>query len=338
MATSTPVVPAGAAMRNWTLDPAYMYEEDDTSDEVFDSLAGGALGLLGLLVLALALRQWLRRRADDMGSRRGGPRTKPSASWADPSKLWATAQLIAQQPARAARSVATTLLSRKRRASDDLPAGVDDALDEAEALLSGGDSGGEPAGGIELRQLHVYEPPSGPPTLRGSTQSPPTCLSAAALVALRAELPPTYALRDWTLLYSTEQHGCSTNTFWRNVKGQGATLLVVLDSLGHRFGAFVEESWRGDAAHSYFGNGETFLYSLGDGDGGLAQYGWSRADAHFVSGNGDCIAFGSAPAALYLDAAFERGSSHAGCPTYANETLAGSAHFTVTAVEVWGLN
>ena len=67
---------------------------------------------------------------------------------------------------------------------------------------------------------------------------------------------PRTQVRDWSLAYSTEQHGCSLRTFYGRAEGRGATLLVVLDSRGRVFGGFIEEGWRGGAdGRHYFGNG-----------------------------------------------------------------------------------
>uniref|UniRef100_A0A7S3F1D0 Oxidation resistance protein 1 n=1 Tax=Haptolina ericina TaxID=156174 RepID=A0A7S3F1D0_9EUKA len=179
----------------------------------------------------------------------------------------------------------------------------------------------------ELAELESMAPPK----LIGSSSDPPTVLSQSQMQQLRRALPPRHSLSDWSLLYSTEQHGCSLRTFYSRLEAQGATLLVVLDSQGYIFGAFVAESWKLDK--HYFGNGETFLFRMHPS---FEVYGWSRNNTYFVLGSNDCVAFGGGEQfALYLDSSFEHGSSHRSL-TYDNPPLAGSGHFKCIKVEVWG--
>ena len=70
----------------------------------------------------------------------------------------------------------------------------------------------------------------------------------------------------------------------------------------------------------------------------MQRYGWTRHDSHFAVASHDFIAFGGGGGhsfALYIDSSLETGSSFPS-PTFANETLAGSAEFKVIKVEVWG--
>ena len=179
----------------------------------------------------------------------------------------------------------------------------------------------------------------GVPKLLASTSQPPTMLPTNAIRLLRCLLPVRYRPCNWELLYSTEQHGCSLRTFYRRIEQRGGTVLVIRDSLGHVFGAFVAEDWHPSAsAHTtptYFGNGETFLFKC-NGET-LERYGWTQANDHFVLAAADCVAFGSGDLgfALYLDNALERGSS-AASETFGNPCLAGSKDFSILKCEVWG--
>ncbi|KAL1526195.1 hypothetical protein AB1Y20_014921 [Prymnesium parvum] len=180
--------------------------------------------------------------------------------------------------------------------------------------------------------------PKGPPKLFGSSSDPPTVLSQSQLLQLRRALPTRFMLSDWNLLYSTDHHGCSLRTFYSRLERAGATVLVVLDSQGHIFGAFASESWKLD--RHYFGNGETFLFRM---QPTFEKYGWTRRNSHFILGASDCVAFGGASEfdstgksfGLYLDSSFEYGSSNVSA-TYSNEPLASSTHFKCIKVEVWG--
>ena len=156
-------------------------------------------------------------------------------------------------------------------------------------------------------------------------------ISHEQVCAVCRALPPRLTLCD-RMLYSTEQHGCSLRTCYRQLEGRhGPNLVLVLDDGGRLFGAFASEALR--CERHYFGTGETFLFSLAPS---FAAYRWTRQNSHYVLGGHDSLAFGGGGAfGLYLDASFERGSS-ARCDTFGNEPLGSSPEFGVVKVEVWG--
>ena len=116
-----------------------------------------------------------------------------------------------------------------------------------------------PAAETEMCEMSVS---SGLPKLLGSTSDPPSVLSSAQVALVHRALPPRIRIRDWALLYSTEQHGCSLRTAYHRCERQGATVLLVLDGQGSIFGAFSGDSWRDVGGKHYHGNGETFLFKV----------------------------------------------------------------------------
>ena len=156
-------------------------------------------------------------------------------------------------------------------------------------------------------------------------------LSPAARSALRAQLAPTYAIRDWVLRYSTEQHGCSLRTaYFKLGHAAGPTIIMVLDASGHRFGGFATEAWV--PGSRYFGTGESFLFRAHPGP--PTFYPWSGANAHFQLAYHDSIAMGGGGHfGLWLDEAFEYGSSGRS-DTYDNAPLGSDESFRIIRVEV----
>ena len=187
-----------------------------------------------------------------------------------------------------------------------------------------------------------------PPRTIGSTSDPPSILNDVQLTKLRNELPTTLRPKNWRLVYSTEQHGCSLRTFFHRVDQVGPVVLVVLDSEGHKFGGFVSESWQHHSYCSgYFGTGETFLFKIHPS---FKIFRWTRNNSHFVHSAADCIAFGSGRQkdrrspegighpGLFLGSDFEMGSSSlasSATSTFANEALASSPEFRCVKVECW---
>ncbi|EEA05022.1 TLD domain-containing protein [Cryptosporidium muris RN66] len=72
-------------------------------------------------------------------------------------------------------------------------------------------------------------------------------------------LPIVLALRRWQLSYCTKLHGISFGSFYRLVSEKGPSILVVRDSDGVIFGAFISESIRNST--SYYGTGEMFVFT-----------------------------------------------------------------------------
>ena len=106
-------------------------------------------------------------------------------------------------------------------------------------------------------------------------------------------------------------------------------MLLVLDGQGSIFGAFSGDAWRVDK--HYYGNGESFLFTVHPQ---FKVYPWTRANDHFVLAAHDCLAFGSEDAGIYLDSAFEFGSSKRSL-TFDNEPLGSSIDFKCIKVEIW---
>lgn len=68
-----------------------------------------------------------------------------------------------------------------------------------------------------------------------------------------------------------DEDGCSLITFFQNTKEYDNTVLVVQDQHGWKFGGFCTEAWR--CAHTFFGNGQNFMFSYEDGDEAI-MYKW----------------------------------------------------------------
>lgn len=69
-----------------------------------------------------------------------------------------------------------------------------------------------------------------------------------------------FRISNWKLVYSTQVHGISLNTFYSKLEDVGPNLVIIEDSKGYVFGGFASESWRIEP--HYYGNGECFLFTL----------------------------------------------------------------------------
>ena len=103
-------------------------------------------------------------------------------------------------------------------------------------------------------------------------------------------LPDIYSHRNWNLAYSTEKHGTSIFTFFRETENKGPSILLVMDSKKNVFGAFVSVSWK--ISRHFYGSGEIFLFSFQQKDRIKCFYASMQNDS-FVSSDSEGIVFGS---------------------------------------------
>jgi hypothetical protein len=81
------------------------------------------------------------------------------------------------------------------------------------------------------------------------------------LLLLPASLPPLHQGNPWLLLYSTARDGISLATMMRRADKVAPSLLLVKDTGGAVFGAYVTEPWR--FAPRFYGTGESFVFQVG---------------------------------------------------------------------------
>ena len=134
--------------------------------------------------------------------------------------------------------------------------------------------------------------------------------------------------------YASELHGYSLQTLYSKArKLKGPSVLVVKDTDGHVFGGFASHTWRKNV--SFFGTGECFLFSLCPK---IKMYSWTGANSQFLLAREECIGFGGGGSfGLWLDADFETGNSNPST-TFSNPALSSKTDFSVTCVEVWGMD
>eukprot|EP01121_Diplochlamys_sp_Union-15-3_P000017 TRINITY_DN10011_c0_g1_i1.p1 TRINITY_DN10011_c0_g1~~TRINITY_DN10011_c0_g1_i1.p1 ORF type:complete len:228 (-),score=52.68 TRINITY_DN10011_c0_g1_i1:64-711(-) len=149
--------------------------------------------------------------------------------------------------------------------------------------------------------------------------------------SLRRSIPASLSLKDWKLLYSTTSHGLSINTLYLKTKNCGPSLLLVEDSKGHVFGAFVTDSWR--VEKFYYGGGETFLFKLRPS---FKKFMWTGENNFFINSRSDCLAVGGGEGkfGLWINEDLTQGSSYP-CQTFSNESLGSSEEFEVSFLEIW---
>ena len=151
---------------------------------------------------------------------------------------------------------------------------------------------------------------------------------------LQCHLPGIDAMRDrWNLVYSTGRDGASLETLiWKCQEHHADTCILIMeDSYGYRFGAYIDGRIRED--HQYYGTGQSFVFTFNPS---FKAYEWTGQNDYFMLTTHKFLALGGGGAgfALQVDDELDRGQS-CRSGTYDNDCLASSEFFRVSALEVW---
>ncbi|KAG8914587.1 oxidation resistance protein 1 [Tulasnella sp. 417] len=194
--------------------------------------------------------------------------------------------------------------------------------------------------------------------LAGRNESTIPVLSGEVADMLRPHLPPLPRLaKTWTLLYSTDQHGISISTLYKNVEKvygmNGGCVLAVREAIDEDGDGDIDAHdvtqartdlksspcfgvWLGTGLKcnegSYYGSGESFLWKT-IGPNRKSHFGspsevkvfkWTGRNDYVALCESDYLSFGGGDGkyGLYVDSSFVDGTSER-CDTFANETLCG---------------
>lgn len=154
------------------------------------------------------------------------------------------------------------------------------------------------------------------------------------LIELHNSLPGKLQCQPWRLTYSTDLHGYSLNTMFRNMAlVDGPVLLIVKDFQNSVFGVLTSDPLM--IKSKWYGRCESFLFTFKNGD--FRRYGPTFMNENCIYCSSNCLMFGgsqSGRSGLYLNEDFCDGLSQ-DCDTYGNKPLANSEDFLIRAVEMW---
>uniref|UniRef100_A0A665U8L2 Nuclear receptor coactivator 7 n=1 Tax=Echeneis naucrates TaxID=173247 RepID=A0A665U8L2_ECHNA len=149
---------------------------------------------------------------------------------------------------------------------------------------------------------------------------------------LACRLPARVQGYPWRLAYSTEKHGTSLKTLYRNLADVDSPVLLVIKDMDNQiFGAFSTHPFR--VSEHCYGTGETFLYSFCPE---IKVYRWTGENSYFVKGSTDSLQMGGGGGqlGLWLDAELYRGTTTK-CATFNNQPLSAQQDFSIHSLEVW---
>lgn len=150
-------------------------------------------------------------------------------------------------------------------------------------------------------------------------------------------LPTLAKGRRWVLLYSTEKHGMSLLTLYRNSNMMtGPLLLVSGDKEGAVFGGLITAPLVPSPKKKYQGTSDSFVFSNVTGESTVFHP--TGVNRYYVLATIEALALGGGSHfALHVDAELLNGSSGA-CETYSSPCLAHSEEFILKHVELWGFD
>ncbi|XP_032676390.1 oxidation resistance protein 1 isoform X3 [Odontomachus brunneus] len=166
------------------------------------------------------------------------------------------------------------------------------------------------------------------PDLIGTTE----ILSDEHREQLCRHLPARAEGYQWTLVFSTSQHGFSLNSMYRKMaKIESPILLVIEDTEGNVFGALTSCSLH--VSDHFYGTGESLLFRFTPR---FQSFNWTGDNLYFIKGNNESLAIGAGDGkfGLWLDGDLYQGRTQS-CSTYGNEPLAPREDFVVKTLECW---
>lgn len=172
------------------------------------------------------------------------------------------------------------------------------------------------------------------PLPEGSAQS--LLLTESMIRQLCDVLPARAQGYPWILIYSSELHGFSLSTMYRNMASWqdelSPTLLIIKDSNQAVFGAIISSPLR--LSDTFFGTGESLLFTFFPQ---FQTFQWKNVNNFIAKGNRDGLAIGAGKGrfGLWLDSDLYRGRTQR-CLTFDNDPLTETEDFLISGVEAFG--
>ncbi|KAG8374062.1 hypothetical protein BUALT_Bualt11G0091800 [Buddleja alternifolia] len=148
-------------------------------------------------------------------------------------------------------------------------------------------------------------------------------------------------LDEWQLLYHSNLHGMSFNTFLGNIQNDGPTVLIIKDKEGYIYGGYASQPWERHA--DFYGDMKSFLFqlypkaSIFRPTGANHNLQWCAINFSSESiPNG--IGFGGRAGhfGLFVSANFDHGHTFT-CTTFGSPCLSKTSQIQPDIIECWGV-
>uniref|UniRef100_A0A7S3PHU7 Oxidation resistance protein 1 n=1 Tax=Aplanochytrium stocchinoi TaxID=215587 RepID=A0A7S3PHU7_9STRA len=182
------------------------------------------------------------------------------------------------------------------------------------------------------------------PEVIGARQS--SILSKEHQRLLMKALPYRKRVCFWQMIYGSDEDGLSLPRMYDSAADEEETLMIIRTVDGDVFGVFVTETWRKHGGRSFYGTGESFVFSCGNVNVSKTEkfpenyfklYRWTGINECFMSSCESHIAIGAGGEgfAICLDSSFH-GSSRS-CETFESPSFVSSDgySFSVQSIELF---
>lgn len=85
-------------------------------------------------------------------------------------------------------------------------------------------------------------------------------LTELMLMQLGTHVTLSARIKEWDCVFTIAKDGTSMRTFYSKLYKYCPTILIIKDTKGRVFGAYVSEKWKN--SKDFYGTGETFLFSF----------------------------------------------------------------------------
>lgn len=176
---------------------------------------------------------------------------------------------------------------------------------------------------------------------------------------LRQHVPSILQIsHTWELLYSIDQSGTSLQTLYNNCKPKSnenlnrrrGFFIVVEDTRGNIFGAYINDHLRPLERRYYYGNGDCFLWKVEKGTVknldnntesencslNLKVYHYTSINDFVIYSNNQFFSIGSGGGkfGLWIDSNLQIGASDP-VETFGNDKLSDHSKFNILNLEIW---
>lgn len=142
-----------------------------------------------------------------------------------------------------------------------------------------------------MRRLAIPTPLSGRGTGVASLQQRER-FSDFAVVADALRRGTQFELSNGALVFDSSRHGCNLNTLRNRLLGANASLLLLQNTDGEKYGVFTGFPWKGPATHPY-GTQDAFLFFASSTiSGGNARVWRAETSNNVMYSRPDWVAFG----------------------------------------------
>jgi hypothetical protein len=151
-------------------------------------------------------------------------------------------------------------------------------------------------------------------------------------------VPDMFRGHEWTQVYSNIKDGTSFPQLMRQCRNREPFLLLVKDNYGSCFGFYGNEALKESRTNfSYYGSGETFLFTFMSGSNDIKPYYWTKKNDFFILVTSNGIEFGAGENyGLWIDEELVRGRTYRS-DTFDNERLTLEEDFEIIKLEVWSI-